>query len=67
MSSVSVNIVAVRGQVSLNRRLSETRSGERTLEADGIQLLNRVVGGEQTGTVTETEKKERDNLSRLTN
>jgi hypothetical protein len=34
------------------------------LEADGIQLLRRVEGGEQTGAVTETEKKEIDDLSR---
>lgn len=27
------------------------------MEADGIQLLRRVEGGEQTGAVTETEKK----------
>jgi len=38
-------------------RSSERRSGGRTLEADGIQLLRRVEGGEQTGAVTETEKK----------
>lgn len=37
--------------------MSERRSGVRTLEADGIQLLRRVEGGEQTGAVTETEKK----------
>lgn len=36
---------------------SERRSSGRTLEADGIQLLRRVEGGEQAGTVTETEKK----------
>lgn len=34
------------------------------MEADGIQLLRRVEGGEQTGAVTETEKKEIDDLSR---
>lgn len=45
-------------------RSSERRSGGRTLEADGIQLLRRVEGGEQTGAVTETEKKEIDDLSR---
>lgn len=34
------------------------------MEADGIQLLRRVEGEEQAGAVTETEKKETDDLSR---
>lgn len=35
------------------------------MEADGIQLLRRVEGGEQTGAVNRNRKKEIDDLSRL--
>lgn len=46
----------VRREISLKRSSSERRSGEQTVETDGIQLL-RFQGGEQAGAVTETEKK----------
>jgi hypothetical protein len=59
MLVMSVRVVVVHCQFSSKRRLSERRSGERTLEADGTQLLRRVEGGEQTGAVTETEKRDR--------